>query len=61
MLDVVADGSDGGDVLAGGVVERPVFVALAGEDRAGVAAAHGDDDVGGLDDLVGPGLGELLR
>ena len=42
-----------------GVVERPVLVALAGEDRAGVAAAHGDHDVGGLDDLVGPGLGVL--
>ena len=57
-FDLVADGSDGGGVLAGGVGEVPVFVALAGEDRAGVAAAH-DDDVGGADDLVGPGLGEL--
>jgi hypothetical protein len=32
-------------MLTGGVVELPVFVAFAGEDRAGVAAAHGDDHV----------------
>jgi len=55
--DVVADGADGVEVLAGGVVELPVFVAFAGEVGAGVAAAHGDHDVGGADDLVGPGLG----
>ena len=48
------------DVLAGGVVELPVLVALAGVEGAGVAAAHGDDDIGGTDDLVGPGLGELV-
>ena len=58
-FDLVADGPDGVDALAGGVVELPVLVALAGEERAGVAAAHGDDDVGGPDDLVGPGLGVL--
>ncbi len=34
----------------------PVLVPLAGEDRAGVAAAHRDDDIGGADDLVGPRL-----
>ena len=56
VADLVADGADGVDALAGGVVERPVLVALAGEDRAGVAAAHRDDDVGGPDDLVGPRL-----
>ena len=39
--------------------EDPFFVVFAGDDGAGVAAAHGDDDVGGLDDLVGPGLGVL--
>jgi hypothetical protein len=43
--------------LAGGIVENPFLVAPAGEDGAGVAAAHGDDDVGGAHDLVGPGLG----
>jgi hypothetical protein len=58
-FDLVADGADVFDCLAGGVVEDPVEVALAGEDGAGVAAAHGDHDVGGADDLVGPGFGEL--
>ena len=38
------------------VVELPVEVALAGEDRAGVAAAHRHDDVRGAHDLIGPGL-----
>ena len=60
FLDVVADRADGVEVLAGGVVEHPFLVAFAGEDRAGVAAAHRDDDVGGLHDLVGPGFGELV-
>lgn len=46
-LDLVADGADIVDGLAGGVVQGPVEVPRAGEDRAGVAAAHGDDDVGG--------------
>src|SRR5690348_9332712 len=32
--DLVADGADGLDALPGGVVELPVLVALAGEDRA---------------------------
>src|ERR1044071_9141465 len=41
-VDLVTDAAHGGDVLAGGVVERPVLVALAGVDRAGVAAAHRD-------------------
>jgi hypothetical protein len=36
VADVVANGSDGVEVLAGGVVELPVLVALAGEDGAGV-------------------------
>jgi 2-polyprenyl-6-methoxyphenol hydroxylase-like FAD-dependent oxidoreductase len=56
-LDLVADGSDGVDALACGVVEGPVEVALPGEDRADVAAAHGDAHVRCLD---GPG-GEDLR
>src|SRR4030095_6078768 len=58
-FDLVADGAGVFDGLAGGGVEDPVEVALAGEDGAGVAAAHGDDDVGGADDLVGPGFGEF--
>src|SRR6476620_1641467 len=55
-LDLVADGADGGDALAGRVLEFPVLVALAREDRAGVAAAHRDDDVGFLDSLGGEDL-----
>ena len=47
------------DGLAGRVVELPVEVPLAGVDRAGVAAAHGDHDVCRADDFLGPGLGEL--
>jgi hypothetical protein len=51
--DLVADRPHGLDALASGVGEGPVLVARAGEDRAGVAAAHGDDDVGGLDGVGG--------
>src|SRR5690606_28325554 len=60
-VDLVADGSDvvGGPV--GRVGQLPVQVALAGVDGAGVAAAHGDHDVGGADGVVGEGLGELFR
>src|SRR4051794_35130515 len=47
-LDLVADGADRIHALAGRVVELPVEVGLAGEVRAGVAAAHGDDVVGSL-------------
>ena len=52
--------ADGVEVLAGRIVELPVLVALAGVDRAGVAAAHRDHDVGGAHDLVGERLRELL-
>ena len=44
----------------GGIVDRPVLVSLAGVDRAGVAAAHRDHDVGGAHDLIGERLRELL-
>src|SRR5437870_13386805 len=40
--DLVADLAYHLDRLPGRVGQVPVFVALAGEDRAGVAAAHGD-------------------
>src|ERR1044072_2587220 len=60
LFDLIADRSDRFDVLARGILELRVEVALAGEERARVAAAHGDDDVGGAHDLVGPRLGELV-
>ena len=41
------------DSFASWVFECPVFVALAGVERAGVAAAHGGHDIGGLDRFVG--------
>src|SRR4249920_779830 len=51
-LDVVAHGTRGGQVEAVGVLDGPGEVVVAGEHRAGVAAAHGDGDVGiGHDDL----------
>ena len=59
MFEVVSDGPHLVDGLVGGVVEFPVEVALTREHGAGVPASHGDDDVGGADDLVGPGLGDL--
>ena len=37
----------------------PVDVPLAGVDGAGVAATRGDDHIGGSNDLIGPGLGNL--
>src|SRR5664280_804086 len=57
-LDVVSDRPDHLDGLAGRVGDIPVFVAFAGEDRAGVTAAHRDDHVGGADDVVCQGFGE---
>ncbi len=58
-FDLVADRADVFDALAGELVEDPIDVALAGKDRAGIAAGHHDDDVDRLDDLVGPGFGGL--
>jgi hypothetical protein len=45
--DLVADGPDDVDALAGRVVQGPVFVALA-RVVGRLAATHGDDDVGGF-------------
>jgi hypothetical protein len=45
----------------GGVVERPVPVALALAEQVGIAAAHRDYDIGRLHDLVRGRLGEHLR
>jgi hypothetical protein len=60
-VDLVADAADGLDGLPGRVGQVPVEIALAGVDGAGVAAAHGDDDGGGLDLVAGQRLGELSR
>src|SRR5690606_24767258 len=46
--DLIADRTHRLDALPGRVVELPIFVALSGEEGAGVAAAHRDDDVRGL-------------
>src|SRR5262245_58945781 len=58
-VDLVPDAADRLDVLAGGIVQRPVLVPLARVDRARVATAHRDHHIGGSHDLVGQGLREL--
>src|SRR4051812_49242738 len=60
-LDVVPDRSDRVDASTGRVVERPVLVALAGEDRAGVTTAHRDDHIGLPDGLGREDLGAGAR
>ena len=60
-FDVVADRPDVGGGEPVGVVEYPFFVAFAGKDRAGIAAAHGDHDVGGFDGFCGEDLRGLAR
>src|ERR1019366_7882259 len=52
-------GTYGVDALACRIGEHPVLGPLAGVERARVAAAHGDDDVGGLDGFGGQDLGLL--
>src|ERR1700748_2925041 len=57
LVDVVADRADLVDGPAGGGGQLPVDVALARDEWAFVAAAHGDHDIG-----LGPELlGEPLR
>src|SRR4030095_17084813 len=60
LVDLVADLADLVDRLAGGVVQLPVLIPLAGVDRAGVAAAHRDARIRGADDLVREPLCGLL-
>src|SRR5690625_3769707 len=60
VADVVAHLANGIDVLACGVGECPVFIAIAGEERAGITAAHGDDHVRCLYGLGGEDLGSLI-
>src|SRR6478609_1628820 len=57
VFDLIADGTDAVHAEPGGVLQDPFLVPFSGEDGARVAAAHGDDNVGGADDLIGPGLG----
>src|SRR5688572_26967949 len=57
--DLVADRAHGFHALTCGVLEGPVLVALAGEDRAGVTAAHGDHDVGDAHGIRREDLGHL--
>ena len=49
--NLIADRAECHRSLPGRVVEVPVLVTFSGEDRAGVAATHGDHHVGGLDRL----------
>jgi hypothetical protein len=57
--DLVADRPYGFDTLPGRVVQLPVQVALAGEGRAGVTAAHGDHHVRVLHHFDGEDLRNL--
>ena len=57
--DIVADVSDSVEILSGRVIEGPFDVPFAGIDGACVAAPHEDDDIGGADDVIGPGFGKL--
>ena len=61
MFDVVADRANITDIQTRGIGNVPVLVALPREDRARIAAPHRDDDVGGLDDLIGPPPGQPIR
>src|SRR5690349_7066701 len=58
-LDFVTDRANCFKALSGRVVENPVSVTLAGEDRARVAAAHGDDDIRILDGVDSEDLRRL--
>src|SRR5690606_33357570 len=54
--DVVADRADHVDGLPPRIGQRPVVPAEAGDDRALVAAAHGDQEVSVACEIVGQGL-----
>jgi hypothetical protein len=57
--EVVADPAGLPKRLAGRAGDLPLQVLHAGRVEAVVAAAYGDDNVGGADQLVGPGLGDV--
>lgn len=52
VFDLIADGADRAQRLPLRIVERPIQVAASGKDRALVATARGDDDIGGRDGWV---------
>ena len=58
--NVVANRTDGVDVLSGGIVERPLHITFSGIDGAGVTASHQNHDIGRPDDVIGPRLGEFV-
>jgi hypothetical protein len=58
-VDVVADAAHHLDRLAGRVLELPVLIALARIDRTGISTTHGDHHIGGPDEVIGQGLGQL--
>src|SRR5215475_8630887 len=57
--DVIANRADLLDREPGRIGQVPVEITLAGVDRAGVAAAHGDHNVGSLHLVSSKWLGEL--
>jgi hypothetical protein len=59
-VDLIDDRADLFDRLSGGVVQIPVEVPFARIHRAGVTAAHGDDDIDSSSNLVGEGFGEFV-
>src|SRR5467141_2518892 len=58
-VDLVPDAAHRLDVLAGGIFEIPVLVALARVDRTRIATAHGDDHVRLTHESVGEGFRNL--
>jgi hypothetical protein len=59
-VDLFDDVADRFHRLTGRIVELPLDVALARVERAGITAAHGDDDVDGLCEVIAEELGEFV-
>jgi hypothetical protein len=51
-IDVASNSRNRRQALSCGIMDPPILVRLARIDRARVAAAHGDDHVGGADEFV---------
>src|ERR1700757_3602948 len=54
VVDFVSYRSNSFQRLARGIGQKPFLVAASGEDRASVAAAHGDHYVSGFEHVVSP-------